>query len=199
MAVLASGFDTSTIPTPTAATTPTAASNNVTDASSLSRFKDFSNLVNLTFFKYPQQSEPTSWNTVFEDTSSVLPKYLFSHSLLRDVAYSRLIYSYRAFLHRAYATWFEQTYEDDKGAYMTIICHHWSKVAEGETDMNAKQFAAEKAIYYMLECAREARDKCKQQRILFNTLCFVVHSNFILVMHMRILISHVTQYLCQTS
>jgi len=51
--------------------------------------------------------------------------YIFKHILAQEAVYSLLLYAQRQQLHRAVATWYENTYTNDLSPFYPLLAYHW--------------------------------------------------------------------------
>lgn len=83
-----------------------------------------------------------------ENTESM--SFLFEQELVRDVIYKRLLFSYRANLHRLIAQWYEKKYREDLDPYCDLLARQWEQVYNQETDPTRKNEAVHKCVSYSI-------------------------------------------------
>ncbi len=85
-----------------------------------------------------------------------LEGYAFRHGILRDVAYSLLLYSQRQQLHRSIVTWYENTCAGDLSRYYALLAHHLESA--DEPDRAADYLRREAERVFGLGLARQSVD-----------------------------------------
>ncbi len=85
-----------------------------------------------------------------------LEGYSFRHGILRDVAYSLMLYSQRKQLHRNVVTWYEQARARDLAHYFALLAHHLE--AADEPDRAADYLRREAERVFGLGLARQSVD-----------------------------------------
>ena len=82
--------------------------------------------------------------------------YSFRHGILRDVAYSLMLYSQRKQLHRNVVTWYERARARDLARYFALLAHHLE--AADEPDSAADYLRREAERVFGLGLARQSVD-----------------------------------------
>ena len=72
--------------------------------------------------------------------------YMFRHIMTQEVAYHLLVFSQRRELHRAIATWYEQTYAPDLSPIYALLAYHWQQAEEIENAAGFLEQAGEQAL-----------------------------------------------------
>ena len=90
------------------------------------------------------------------DQIEELEGYAFRHGILRDVAYSLLLYSQRQQLHRNVVRWYEHARERDLSRYFALLAHHLE--AADEPDRAADYLRREAERVFGLGLARQSVD-----------------------------------------
>ena len=85
-----------------------------------------------------------------------LEGYGFRHGILRDVAYSLMLYSQRQQLHRSIVTWYEHVWAGDLARFYALLAHHLE--AAGEPDRAADYLRREAERVFGLGLARQSVD-----------------------------------------
>ncbi len=85
-----------------------------------------------------------------------LDGYAFSHGILRDVAYSLLLYSQRQKLHREIVSWYEHAWPDSLARYYALLAHHLE--AADEPGRAADYLRREAERVFGLGLARQSVD-----------------------------------------
>jgi class 3 adenylate cyclase/tetratricopeptide (TPR) repeat protein len=82
------------------------------------------------------------------DTSEGEAAYVFKHSLIREIAYGRLLTAQRRQLHRSVAEWLEVTHALNIAPFFPLLAHHWGRAAEARTGNDRDQQPGRKALHY---------------------------------------------------
>lgn len=100
------------------------------------------------------------------DTPSPNLGYLFRHIMTQEVAYHLLVFSQRRELHRAIATWYEQTYTDDLATVYTLLAYHWQQAE-----------ITEKATHYLEQAGEQAlQGGAYQEAVAFFSQVLALHT-----------------------
>lgn len=82
--------------------------------------------------------------------------FAFRHVLMREVAYSYLLFAQRSQLHRAVAEWYETSSSDEKPELFSVRAHHWSQAGVVEKAVTCFEKCASRS--FALGMARAAVD-----------------------------------------
>ncbi|WP_299489386.1 adenylate/guanylate cyclase domain-containing protein [Acaryochloris sp. IP29b_bin.137] len=92
--------------------------------------------------------------------------YMFRHIMTQEVAYHLLVFSQRRELHRAIATWYEQTFTDDLAAVYTLLAYHWQQAE-----------ATDKATLYLEQAGELAlQGGAYQEAVAFFSQMLALHT-----------------------
>jgi class 3 adenylate cyclase/tetratricopeptide (TPR) repeat protein len=102
------------------------------------------------------------------DTSEGEAAYAFKHSLIREIAYSRLLITQRRQLHRSIAEWLEATHALNTAPFFPLLAHHWGRAAEARTGTDQDQQLGRKALYYVEKSGEQSlRSSAYREAITF--------------------------------
>lgn len=82
-------------------------------------------------------------------------EYIFKHAVTQEVAYNLMLFSQRRQLHRTLAEWLEQNYQQDIGAYYTLLAYHWGHAA-GLQEAGGDKQVLSKALEYLEKAGDQA-------------------------------------------
>jgi class 3 adenylate cyclase/tetratricopeptide (TPR) repeat protein len=74
--------------------------------------------------------------------------YHFKHIITQEVVYHLMASAQRQQLHRATATWYEQTHTADASAYYPTLAYHWKAAQVADKAMNYYARAGEQALHH---------------------------------------------------
>jgi class 3 adenylate cyclase/tetratricopeptide (TPR) repeat protein len=72
--------------------------------------------------------------------------YIFKHIITQEVAYNMMLYSQRRELHKAVATWYENSYTQELSPYYSLLAFHWRMANEPAKAINYLEKAGEQAL-----------------------------------------------------
>ncbi len=90
------------------------------------------------------------------DTSEGEATYVFTHALIQEIAYGRLLNAQRRQLHQAVADWLEKTYATNLDPLFPRLAYHWGRAAEARAGAEGDKRLTEKALNYMEKSGEQA-------------------------------------------
>jgi len=72
--------------------------------------------------------------------------HIFKHALTQQVAYSLLLFTQRADLHRAIARWYERRFKEDLSPHLPLLVHHWSAAEDEKKTLSYLERAGQQAL-----------------------------------------------------